>query len=535
MLGDGGLFPEGWDTSRDLLVVIGRGADALLEQLAAQGQRRVFVYLPEEASGTRVPQAARLVHSPMDLFDGVLALRRPLPKRVVVQRQPDPWVSDEVHGEVSRTVEESLRARRLRVAKLDRHGPGWLAQAMEALPEVARHGSVAALDGAFAKRPCFIASPGPSLEKNAALLRDVKGRAVIAASTHALAPLQAQGVVPDLVLAAGPEERLLRHYSGVDLSGVEALLVGATCHRGHWEQGARRHLSFANGDQLDDWIHRPYREDARLASGGSVACSAVSLALRMGCDPIVFLGQDLAFDGDRYYSPSSVDAEARIEPSEDGHSFRLLDPARGGEAEPQQMVKVMGYKGGLVLTSETFRSYLVWLETLARSREGRTMFINCTEGGANIRGMQHRPLADVVPAYVRADVAVGDVLDQRLAGLDLGERRRQTIASAELILGGIEPCLELAARCRVLAGEARSDAGRLDALQDAERELTTALRSARFLSMLAPREILAAQERVQAARTLEQNLAAAQDLFELVERSGGTLHGPLAAALAELR
>ncbi len=195
----------------------------------------------------------------------------------------------------------------------------------------------------------------------------------------------------------------------------------------------------------------------------------------------------------------------------------------------------MGYKGGLVLTSETFRAFLIWFETVVRSLEGRTMFINATEGGANIRGMQHRPLADVIPAYVRAEVDVGATLDERMGRVDLAERRRQTLATLEHILAGVTPCLELATRCRVLAGEARTDPGRVQALQQAEHELTAALRSARFLSLMAPREILVAQERVQAARTLEQNLAAAAALFGVVERAGGALQAPLAASLDELR
>jgi hypothetical protein len=546
MIDEGGILPEGWDVRRDLLVVVGRGAEELLGRLVQMGQQRVLLYTSADVATPGLPRLVQVVRTPIALFDAILAFAGPQPKRVVVRRQTDPWVTDDLHAEVRSTVEEAVRAKRLQAHTLEEHGPAWLLQGIAAFPDVARHPSIAVLDGAFPKRPCIIVSPGPSLEENVQLLRDVRGRALVMTCTHALHVLQAQGVTPDLVVVGDSGPDVLRHYQGVDTSGVEAFVIGATAVREHWAQPARRYLSFASNGELDEWAYQPFGEDARLSTGGSVACLELSLALRMGCDPIVFVGQDLAFTDGRCYSASNVDAEARIKPSEDGHSFTLVKPGDAhapGElgadgdlrvTRRQQLVKVPGYRGGLVLTSGSFRAFLVWFETMARSLEGRVMLVNATEGGANIRGMQHRPLADAMGAYLHEPVRVAVVLDERCARVDAATRRAQGAAMLDRVLADLGPCLDLVTSCKVLANQARRDPGRLERLQETEAELIGALRPLRFLSLLAQGEIVAAQERVLAAQTLEDNLQAAERLFDVVEQACVRLRAPLDAARAEM-
>jgi hypothetical protein len=328
---------------------------------------------------------------------------------------------------------------------------------------------------------------------------------------------------------------------------VEALVIGAACVREHWRMPARRRFAFASNGELDQWAFEPFGEDAGLRTGGSVACSALSLALRMGCDPIIFVGQDLAFTDGRAYSPSNADAGARVKASPDGHSFYLVKPPgtdapgtpdEDGELQVtrrQQLVKVAGYQGGLVLTSGSFYAFLVWFETMARSLEGRVMLVNSTEGGASIRGMQHRPLSDAISAYVHDAVPVGEILEARAARVDLSLRRARAGAHVERILSDLGPCLDLVTRCKVLAHQARRDPARLVRLQETEVELIRALKPLRFLSLLAQGEIMAAQERVMVATSIEENLGAAESLFEVVEQACLALRAPLETAHAELR
>lgn len=544
-IGDGGIVPRAWDVHRDLFVLVGRGGEPLLRQFADQGQQRAIAYLPDDADTALVPEGVRIARTPIEVYDGILMMHGPLPKQVSVRRQPDPWATEDMHSEIAKTVEEALLAKRMLMATADSFGTQWLLQGIDNLHHIASNATVDALRGAFAKKPCVIISPGPSLDRNVDQLAALKGRAVLVACSHALHTLRKAGVVPDLVVVADPGPLMVRHYDGEDLSAPEALLIGATCGTFHWDQPARRFLSFASNASVDDWVFDGLGEDARLRTGGSVACSELSLALLMGCDPVIFVGQDLAFTDDRYYAAANLDSDARVKPSGDGSTFYLAKPpgtdAPGYEdadgdlqtSKKQQLVQVPGYHGGKVWTSHSFKLFLTWFETIARSQEGHTMLFNCTEGGAHIRGMQHRPLADVIAAYVRKEVDVPSVLDARTR-VDVAARRARMAEHVRGMHGALLPALRQARLCRATAEKAERDPKRLPELQKAEAELSRLLKPIRFLSLIAQGDITAAQQRALEAKTLEENLAAAKTLFDVVERAGQVLRKPLAAALEAL-
>src|SRR5690606_7636120 len=134
-----------------------------------------------------------------------------------------------------------------------------------------------------------------------------------------------------------------------------------------------------------------------VVGGGSVATTALSLALRWRCDPIVFVGLDLSFPGGQYYVPTSSDGGARAGLDDDG-KMRVTGwsdgfvamKARGGPAAPaERVVMLPGWHGGEVPSSFSFAMFHRWFEETLRTVTGHTVF-NCTEGGAWIDGMLHR-------------------------------------------------------------------------------------------------------------------------------------------------
>ena len=55
-------------------------------------------------------------------------------------------------------------------------------------------------------------------------------------------------------------------------------------------ESAERFITLSANSAIDNWIFDGIGEDAGAPGGGSVATSTFSLALRWGCDPIVFIG-----------------------------------------------------------------------------------------------------------------------------------------------------------------------------------------------------------------------------------------------------
>jgi len=534
-------FPEGWDPGRDLAVLVGAGAGPLAELLIEGGQRSLIVH---GQGDQELPVGARATGSPAELMSAVLDLPGPLPKHVIVKGTHDPWADEERRRGVARMVADALRSKRLQSRTVDLFGEEWVMHGLANLGAVSRVPSIADMAGAFQGLPCVIVSPGPSLSRNLARIPALAGRCVLMTGTHSVAALRGVGVAPHFLFAADSGD-LARHYEDDDLRRIQAMVCAVTSRRENFDGAAPRVLSFAGNGPIDSWVFEALGEDAALSTGGSVACSQLSFAVHLGCDPIVFVGQDLSFPEGRFYAEESVDGDARVEPAGDGGFFLRKPPgsegpgaalADGGKrfTGDQQLLHVPGYHGGTVPTSQAFHTFLVWFETVADSLRGRRTLINATEGGAFIQGMEHRPLAEATESWGPLPEPVGEVLDRRLSAFDAGARRALLAQRVEQMLAALGPCAELARRCRALAHLALDNPRRREELGELESRLTAALRPIRFLSIMAQEDIGAAQEQARRARGLEENLAAARKLFGVVESACGRLQGPLENALREL-
>ncbi|MEW6073530.1 MAG: 6-hydroxymethylpterin diphosphokinase MptE-like protein [Planctomycetota bacterium] len=537
-------LPAGWDFAGDLVVLVGAAGEETIRALRARGQERIVRYAPAR-SGAPAEGSSPGVVSPPALAALLLELPGAPPRQVVLSRTPDPWATEARHREAAAAVRDALLARRLHATTIARMGPTWLRQGLENLPALAAVPSVAALEGAFAGQPAVLVSPGPSLSGNLRALPGLAGRVLLLAGTHALGTLRRVGVAPHVVLAADPGD-LRRHLEGAEWERIELLAAGATCRSEVFQLPARRIVSFASNAALDDWIYGGLGEDARLATGGSVACSAFSLARRLGCDPILFVGQDLSFPGGRYYAAECEDGAAEVVAGErEGTFFLKKPPGAAGPGGPlpdggrrvtrdQERRTLPGWAGGEVPTSASFQAFHTWFVATIGGLGGRPRVLNCTEGGARIPGMEHLGLAEAAAALPSARIDAGVALDRALGAVDLAARRARLAAHVGAMAAALAPALALARRAARLAALARGDSRHLAALAAAEGELSAALKPLPLLALVAQAEIRRAQEEGRRATNLAASLAASTALFGVVERAVELLQEPIERARAAL-
>ena len=209
---------------------------------------------------------------------------------------------------------------------------------------------------------------------------------------------------PDLVFTVDPQD--VRYQFGDADLGAMTLVSGVTVHPALYQAGAARYLTLAANSALDEWAYEGLGESPQAAGGGSVATTALSVALRWKCDPVVMVGLDLSFPGGRYYVDTSCDGGARAVTRDgkitvEGWSdhFHDMKKAGGPKAPSERAIELPGWHGGTVPSSFMFSMFHRWfVETLRRRAPGGARVLNCTEGGAFIDGMEHVPLAGVIEA-----------------------------------------------------------------------------------------------------------------------------------------
>ena len=177
----------------------------------------------------------------------------------------------------------------------------YLLQTLANAPRIARESHVGCLDGLLTGVPAIIAAAGPSLDRNIHEIGQVRDRAFVIACDTAARPLLNLLLDVDVIVATDSSRANAAHLSSLPptpawIAAEAALHPSALVHA----DGRTFFFRVAN-HQPWPWLRAIGLDVPVLETWGSVVTSAFSLALAMGCDPILFAGADLAFTGGRPY------------------------------------------------------------------------------------------------------------------------------------------------------------------------------------------------------------------------------------------
>ncbi len=268
------------------------------------------------------------------------------------------------------------------------------------LPTYVASPPIDCLRNRFAGNPAIIVSAGPSLRKNIHRLDGVKGRAVIIAVQTTYKVLRQRGIVPDFVVSLDYHEMSRRYFEGVEPSD-EVHLVAEPKATWHVIDAFRGPVSL-----LDNTFARLLLGDELagrdgLTPGATVAHLAFYLARYAGCNPIIFVGQDLAYTGHVYYVPgvemhqtwrSEINRFNTMEMKEWERLVRTREMLR----------KVQDADGRELYTDELLFTYL---EQFEKDFVGcPAALINATEGGVHMRGTEPMPLQAALDRYCREPI-----------------------------------------------------------------------------------------------------------------------------------
>jgi hypothetical protein len=254
----------------------------------------------------------------------------------------------------------------------------YLLQTLANLPVIAREADAGALDGLFAGLPAVVVGAGPSLDKNLPALAALQDRAVVVGADTALRPLIKGGVRPHLMVAVDPGEINARHLAGVEGIGDVHLVAEGSLNPIAFEGFAGRTFNFkVSNHEPWPWLETRGLARTTLRAWGSVITSAFDLALRLGCNPIVFAGLDLAYTGMRPYCHGTI-YDAQWQEGLDAGYTMAQTMAHYFSQQPD--VRMPDLNGEEVRTTPAMVAFRNWLLEQSAGATDRTV-VNATGGG----------------------------------------------------------------------------------------------------------------------------------------------------------
>lgn len=278
--------------------------------------------------------------------------------------------------------------------------------------------SVSLLRGLFAGTPAVVCAAGPSLTRQLPELAAVRDRVLVIAIGQSAAALERHGIRPDLVYVTETQD-VSHQLAALTRPGELDVVLAPQSHPSLFELpvGARW-LAFQESNPLGRWLGALRGEREWPRTGGTVAVCAVYLAAWLGADPVILIGQDLAFTDGRRYAEGSLYGDLGVEQRSDG-TFEFTNlkvkadwfDRETPDREAANVVWVEGWDGRPVPTDRTYASFREEYRVVARklAAEG-VRLLNCTEGGARIPGLEHRPFAEVLAEGPVGPVAAAERL-----------------------------------------------------------------------------------------------------------------------------
>lgn len=256
----------------------------------------------------------------------------------------------------------------------------WFETLMENLKYIINGTPINKYQNIYKNKPAVIVSAGPSLEKNIDELKQINDEMLIISGGRTLRSLIDRKIEPDLLAVVDPLKvsyELCKDY--IENVNIPLLFYEGTNNKVVSEHNGEKIFFSYNG-----FVNKVLGEKVlEVQTGGSVAHVMTSAALIMGCNPIIFIGQDLAYTGEKSHAIISQNRDGKV-------GFN--------ELKRNDDILVEDINGNSVRTSLVLNDYRIGLEKIIETSNGVT-FINATEGGARIKGTIELTLKEAINKY----------------------------------------------------------------------------------------------------------------------------------------
>lgn len=275
---------------------------------------------------------------------------------------------------------------------------------MKNLATIIKNPGVKDLYGVFKGRPGIIVSTGPSLDKNIKDLVGITDKAVVIAADSALKVLQRHNITPHATASLERNLHVATMFSELPEDYKDQIWLAATpvIRRESYEAWNGPTFMVYRAFAHFDWLNMP---KGTLLVGPSCSNLAFKVLEALGCDPIILVGQDCAFE-------SAEKTHAESAPTVTDLKLKEKD-----------LYKVKGNYQEWVYTNQIYDMFRKGFVTDLATYRGTC--INATEGGAFIEGSQLMTLKEAIAKYCSKPLDVLDTFKKRLHYPSEHEIRRE--------------------------------------------------------------------------------------------------------------
>ena len=307
-----------------------------------------------------------------------------------------PLTEEEIQmaDEMTRPARNLLRTQACDMSTRKRFGKEWQRQTLLNLPHILRHPGVQSLFGQFAGVPALVVGAGPSLDEVIPHLRKLGDRFVVICVGRALSRFTRLVRTPPHLVITGDGQQIVKNHFARKPPRVP-VVASFFSHPDVIRSLDRLFFMEMDAMGLPEWLGGKLGPRGEIFAGGNVSTAGLSLAVALGCNPVLMAGVDFSYAED-----GKTHAKGKL-----GERGQLPLPSN------QTYYDVPGNYQATVKTNRQMLHYIDFTRDLI-AHHPETAFINVNAAGARIEGARL-----VRPAEL--ETFAGPVLDAagKIAGI----------------------------------------------------------------------------------------------------------------------
>ncbi len=272
--------------------------------------------------------------------------------------------------EMTRPARDLLRTQACDMSTRKKFGKEWQLQTLRNIPQIIRHPGIQSLFGQFAGVPALVVGAGPSLDAAIPYIKKLRQRFVVICVGRATNRfVQLVRTSPDLLITGDGQQMVKKHF----LKKPPRVPVVASCfsHPDLIESLDRVFFMEMDAMGLPEWLSGKLGPRGEIFAGGNVSTAGLSLAVALGCNPVLMAGVDFSY-------------------AEDGKTHargKLGEVVQHKLPENQIYYDVPGNYQATVKTNRQMMHYIDFTKDLI-AHHSETTFVNVNTAGAHIEGAQ---------------------------------------------------------------------------------------------------------------------------------------------------
>lgn len=248
---------------------------------------------------------------------------------------------------------------------------------------ILKSNSIDAIRGKYKNVPAIIVAAGPSLDKNIQYLKEANGKALIIACDASIRACEKHGVRADAIASIERDEPTYTFYYKDRSFPKDLVLIapGSIWPKIYDEFEGKTIITSRNSVGFETLWTSTFDNFQFVSQGHSCATVAFAAARDAGCNPIILIGQDLAYTSGKKHSDLTHTEYEGENNDRDSTGIYLEDS-----------------EGNLLKSHIVYKMFKEWFEFQILS-EKNLQVINATEGGAYIKGTTLMTLHEAINTY----------------------------------------------------------------------------------------------------------------------------------------